>query len=267
MKKCCIFANRDKKKAVEFLEKLKLFLLEKKIEVVESIEEASFSIVIGGDGTLLRASKTIIKNPDIEVIAVNCGTLGFLTEINLEKAIESIEKYLNGEYKIKERKFLSATIKNKHYDILNEIVFYKNNLDINLVKLSVYSNGEFMSNYRGDGLIVCTPTGSTAYSLSAGGPIVTPDVKAMIITPIAAHNLSTRPVVISEDEELRISVDGEKRFANILIDGENITLISSKDEVVIKILGKKLKMVVLNGEEKNHYSILRETLKWGTSLC
>ena len=267
MKKCYIFVNKEKKKAMEFFGKVNLFLKEKKIEVVEKIEEANFAIVIGGDGTLLRASKTIIKNPEIEVFAVNGGNLGFLTEIKLEKAIESIQKYLNGDYKIKERKFLTVNIKNRQYDALNEIVFYKNNVGVNLVKLSVYSNSEFMSNYRGDGLIVCTPTGSTAYSMSAGGPIVSPNVNAIILTPIAAHNLSTRPVVIGEEEELTITVNGEDKFANVLIDGENIDLISCEDNVVIKVLGKKLKMIVLNGEEQNHYSILRETLKWGNSLC
>ena len=267
MKKCYIFVNEDKKIALEFFEEVSLFLSQKKIEIVQDISKATFSIVIGGDGTLLRASKTIIKNSEIEVIAVNCGSLGFLTETNLERAIESIEKYLAGHYRIKERKFLEVIIDKKQYDILNEIVFYKDNLGMNLLELNVYSNGDFMSNYRGDGLIICTPTGSTAYSMSAGGPIVSPGVRAMVLTPIAAHNLATRPVVIGEEEKVTVVVTDKKKKAHVSIDGENIGLISHTSNVKVQFSGKKLNIVLINGEAKNHYFILRETLKWGNSLC
>lgn len=267
MKKCCIFFNEDKVLALKFAKETEEYLITKNVEIIpkESVENADFAVVIGGDGTLLRASKTIISNPNLDVIAVNAGSLGFLTEIRIEEAIKTYDKYLSGKSIIKDRKLLEVTIKDKVYDVLNEAVISKGGVRTKLLRVEIYSNGDFMNRYRADGVIISTPTGSTAYSMAAGGPIVTPGLKAMVITPIAPHNLAARPVVIDGDEVLIAKISDEDRMGYVILDGENCSKIKYNEEIKIRYSDKKIRLVL--PEENNYYTILRETLKWGDNLC
>ncbi|MGL4533704.1 MAG: NAD(+)/NADH kinase [Fusobacteriaceae bacterium] len=267
MKKCCIFFNSDKELAVKFAKETEEYLLTKNVEIIseESIMNANFAIVIGGDGTLLRASKKIISNPNLDVIAVNAGSLGFLTEIRIEEAIKTYDKYLSGISLIKDRKLLEVTIKDKVYNVLNEAVISKGGVRTKLLRVEIYSNGNFMNRYRADGVIVSTPTGSTAYSMAAGGPIVAPGLKAIVITPIAPHNLAARPIVIDGDEVLVAKISDEDRTGYVILDGENCSKIKYNEEIKIRYSDKKIRLVL--PEENNYYNILRETLKWGDNLC
>ncbi|MGL5963632.1 MAG: NAD(+)/NADH kinase [Fusobacteriaceae bacterium] len=267
MKKCCIIYNTEKKVAVDFFRKTKKFLEDKKIEIeeIDKLQLLDFAIVIGGDGTLLRASKILVKNPEIDIIAINAGSLGFLTEISIDDGLQAIERYLKGDYRVKTRRILEIAIKDKIYDALNEVVISKGGVMTKLLRIGVYSDGEYMNTYRADGLIIATPTGSTAYSMAAGGPIVTPGVKALVLTPIAAHNLTARPVVINGDEVLTIKIEDENRIGYAVIDGETCAKIQYKDVVTVAYTGKKIKLVL--PKDLSYYGILRETLKWGDKLC
>ncbi len=266
--KCCIFCNSDKKEATIFNKKLLKFLEEKKVELVseEEIKSANFTIVIGGDGTLLRASKIIKKNKTVPVIAINAGSLGFLTEIRMETAFEAVERFLVGDYETRGRNFLEVKINGKKYDALNEVVIAKSGVNTKLVRIGLYTEGQLINIYRGDGVIIATPTGSTAYSLAAGGPIVCPGVKSLILTPIAPHNLTTRPLVMDGREEMIAKVEeSDDRSGCVIIDGENVGKITKDDEVKIKYSNDKLNLVL--PKNKSYYEVLRETLKWGDNLC
>ena len=265
--KCVIFYNSTKAKAVEIYTDLKNFLKEKKISLLpkEKITEATFAIVIGGDGTLLRASKEIIKNESIPVIAINAGRLGFLTEIKEIEAREICESYLKGDYKIYSRGLLDAKINNETYNILNEVVITTGPLDKKLVSVDIFSDSGKINTYTGDGVIIATPTGSTGYSLSAGGPIVSYYLDAIIITPIAPHNLSTRPIVLSSEEVLYAKVNYNDVSNFLIIDGDFIKKLNVNDKITISYSDKKLNLVL--PKERNYYSILKEKLKWGDNLC
>ncbi len=267
MRKCCIFYNEEKQLAKDFYTKVYAYLIEKNIEIIskEKINQASFAIVIGGDGTLLRASKEIIKNETIHVIAVNAGSLGFLTEIKISNAISVITRYLTGEFRTRSREFLEVKIRDKTYDVLNEVVISKGGVMTKLLRVGIYSNNEYMNTYRADGVILCTPTGSTAYSLAAGGPIVAPSLRGIIITPIAPHNLTARPVIIDGNEELIVKIEDKDRVGYAVLDGETCAKINYDDMVYIKFSGKKLNLVL--PEDLSYYAMLRETLKWGDNLC
>lgn len=270
MKKCVIFYNEDKINATAYNKKIKEFLLKEGVELLskQEIEKADFAVVIGGDGTLLRATQTIIKNKDIIVIAVNAGTLGFLTEIKVEEFFDACKSYLNGEYEFDERGLLEVWINNQKGYALNEVVFSNGGMAKKPVKIGVYTHRGKVNCYKGDGVIVSTPTGSTAYSLSAGGPIVSPYIDAILITPIAPHNLTTRPIVVGTEYPLKIKVEeevGSDKRSLVISDGEFIQKISQKDEIYVKY--SEIKLRLLCSKDRNYYSVLKEKLKWGENLC
>lgn len=267
MKKCCIFHNYDKKLAEKTFLKIWEYLSDRGVEVLEEshIEEVDFAIVIGGDGTFLRASKQIIKNEKIEVIAINAGSLGFLTEIKVEEAFIQIENYFKGEYKIKKRAALEVSVKGRNYTALNEIVISKGGVMTKLLKISVYDNGEYINTYRADGLILATPTGSTAYAMSAGGPIILPELEVFELVPIAPHNLSHRPIIISGTDEVTFVLEEKFRNAYLVIDGDECIEIDGNDRICAKYSGKHIKFIL--PKKMSHYAVLREKLKWGDKLC
>lgn len=265
--KACIISNETKKLALETEEKLKEYFQLKKVEIVskEKLAEAHMVIVIGGDGTLLRAAKDILRLPKaIDVFPVNAGSLGFLTEIKVDEIIETLEEYIGGEYSIEERGVLSVRISGKEYEALNEILISKGGYMEKILKIHVDSLGGYVNDYKSDGLIIATPTGSTAYSLSVGGPIVVPSLKAMILTPIAPHNLTARTIVIDGNEHIKISLS-DHREGYIVIDGESYGKLENNDIIEISYSKKNLRLVL--PKNRSYYSILREKLKWGDNLC
>ncbi|MGL5377876.1 MAG: NAD(+)/NADH kinase [Cetobacterium sp.] len=261
-----IIYNEDKIEAKKLYSEILSFLKTKNIEIIEldEILQANFAVVIGGDGTLLRASKTLIKNSNIDIFAVNAGSLGFLTEIKAEEFQDTFNNYLKGISKKESRQFLEIVINNRKIDVLNEVVISKKTASSKILNISISTDQSKICDYKADGIIIATPTGSTAYSLSAGGPIVMPQIKAIVVTPLAPHNLATRPIIISGDERLIVSLNPEQK-GSIIIDGENELEINKGEEISIYYSNKKINLILTEG--RDYYGILRDKLKWGDNLC
>ncbi|MGL5052737.1 MAG: NAD(+)/NADH kinase [Cetobacterium sp.] len=261
-----IIYNEDKDEAKRLYLELLDFFLVKKIEILPLTEilKADFAVVIGGDGTLLRASKNLIKNEKIDVFAVNAGSLGFLTEIKAEEFEETFNDYLNGIIKRESRQFLELVIRDEKIDVLNEVVISKKMSSSKILNISMSTQNTKICDYKADGIIVATPTGSTAYSLSAGGPIVMPQIKAIVVTPLAPHNLATRPIIISGEERLILNLNPEQK-GSIIVDGENEREIEKGEKISIYYSSKKINLILTKG--RDYYGILRDKLKWGDNLC
>lgn len=266
MKRVCVIYNEDKEAATFFYKKTVDFFVKRGIEVcsIDDVESCRFAVVIGGDGTLLRAGKKLLANKDIVVIAVNMGSLGFLTEIKVQEACVTYERVLKGNYKVEERRVLEVKLAHKTLTAINEVVISKGGPLTKMIRVGVYSNEGLVNNYRADGIILATPTGSTGYSLSAGGPIVKPTLNAMLLTSISPHNLSTRPVVIDGNEEITFLIEDKDRIGYLTVDGEKICMVSPEVNVRVKYSDKTLKLVL--PKERNFYGVLREKLKWGDSI-
>ncbi|MDR3258305.1 MAG: NAD(+)/NADH kinase [Fusobacteriaceae bacterium] len=267
IKRVVIIYNKEKKLAQTiYCDSLKYFL-DKNIEVIpiSEIATANFVVVIGGDGTLLRGFREIIGNENLFVIAINAGNLGFLTEIKHEKMFEIYDDFISENFKWEERHILEIDCNGKKHYALNEVLISKEYAISKIIRTKFSSDGEYMCVYKGDGVIVSTPAGSTAYSMSAGGPIVKSNTKVIIITPFAPHNLNTRPIVIHGDEKIDIEIIDENRKGIILIDGQISETINNSEIIKIKYYEKTLKMII--PRDRNYYSILREKLKWGDNLC
>ena len=261
-----IIYNEDKNEAVKLYHDLKNFFVEKDIEIVPKADilEANFAIVIGGDGTLLRASKTLIRNSKIDVFAVNAGSLGFLTEIKIEEFKPTFNNYLKGRVKKESRQLLEVTIRGEVIDVLNEVVISKKNASSKILNISMCTENTKICDYKADGIIIATPTGSTAYSLSAGGPIVMPQIKAIVVTPLAPHNLATRPIIISGEEKLILTLNPKQKGC-IIIDGEIEKEIENDEKILVSYSQKKINLIL--PENRDYYGILRDKLKWGDNLC
>lgn len=266
MIKICIVHNDNKESAKLISEDIKKYLIDKPIKLIsiKEIAKADFAIIIGGDGTLLRTFQKI-KNKNTKIIAINAGTLGFITEIRKDFYKEILDDVLNANFNIEERYFLKAKIGNKSYEALNEIYLTKDNIKRNIVSSEIYVEDKFLSEFKGDGVILSTPTGSTAYSLSAGGPVVTPDLRVFLITPIAPHNLNTRPLILSGDLSIYLKLSAPSIQAYLTIDGNIHHRISYKDKIEISYSTETLKLII--PKNRNYYEVLREKLKWGESLC
>lgn len=225
----------------------------------------SFDILIsiGGDGTILRAA-TFVHSSGIPILGVNAGRLGFLAKVQKENIESFLQIVLEKKYTISERTLLSLEVNPALSDF--EINFAMNEISINrkdttsMITIETYLNGEYLNSYWADGLIVSTPTGSTGYSLSCGGPIFMPDVKALVITPIAPHNLNARPLVISDDTEIRLKVSGREEQYLVSLDSR-ITSIYNNAELRITKTPFKINMVEIPDE--TFLKTLREKLLWG----
>ncbi len=267
MKKICIIYNESKTEALSFYNESVEYFRQRGYDTCgrEEAHDSDMAVIIGGDGTLLRAVKELLRNDRIFIVAVNMGSLGFLTEIKREEAFDTYASVLAGNYSLEERRFLQVDVRGVRCYGLNEVVISKGGTLSKLIRVGVESNHGYVNTYRADGIIVATPTGSTAYSLSAGGPILKPTLNAMVLTPIAPHNLSTRPIVIDGNEELTLEIEDEDRCGYIAIDGDKALKIGHGDRVKIKYSDKALRLVI--PESRNYYGVLREKLKWGDGLC
>ena len=267
MIKIGIIYNSDKEEAIKIYKELKSYLLSnQKFEVVETKDfiRAEYIVIIGGDGTLLRSFK-ILKNKKVKVIAINSGTLGYLTEIRKDKYREIFENILLGKISIESRHYFKVKINNSSYSALNEVLLTRENIKRNIVATEIYVDNKFLGKFKGDGVIISTPTGSTAYSLSAGGPIITPELKVFLITPIASHNLNTRPIIISGNLKIVLKLVKPSEMGYLNIDGNTHKKIKIEDEIEVSYANDTLKLVI--PEDRNYYNVLREKLKWGENLC
>ena len=222
-----------------------------------------FVVLLGGDGTLLSAARVLARS-DIPVIGVNLGSLGFLTEVTVKELFAAMDAADKGKASIEERAMLDCRIERDgatlvSYDALNEIVVGKNTLS-RLNSFEVNVDGVFVSNYKADGLIISTPTGSTAYSLAAGGPILTPAVEAFVITPVSPHSLTHRPLVVRDSVEIVIVVKAAKEGAFVSFDGQLGKSILEGDVIRCRKLAHKFKLLRF---KSTFFDGLHSKLKWG----
>lgn len=266
MKNAVIIYNKTKEEAFEFYNTSKNYLINKGINILENkeIKKADFMVVIGGDGTLLAASKRVIET-EIPVIAINLGSLGFLTEVKKEEAFQTFDRFLKGEYYSDKRYFLEINLNNEKYYALNDVVLSKGGLNMRMASVNFYANDIYVTNYKADGVIISSPTGSTAYSLSAGGPILTPNLNAIAITPIAPHTLSARPIIVEGGTKLSFESVDKDRELHLILDGQINLTMNEPDTLEIKMSEKFISLV--KPDERDYYQVLREKLKWGDNLC
>ncbi len=216
-------------------------------------------ILIGGDGTFLSVAESAVKS-GIPIAGFNLGTLGFLTELKKESISSSVLKLVRGEFRISERKLLEVDFRGENSMSLNDVVLSKGDI-ARIIKLRLEIDKVEVSEIRADGLIISTPTGSTAYSLSAGGPILAPEVNGVVITPICPHSLTFRPFVVPDSSEIRVTLSSDSDNVVITLDGQKVIPMNPNDTVIVKTGTKKLKMVI--SDELNYFRLLSEKLKWG----
>ena len=221
-------------------------------------------VSVGGDGTILRAI-TFVQDIDIPIIGINTGRLGFLATIQVDGIENAIQDIIDGKYKISERSLLSVETIPENKDItslnfaLNEIAVSRKNTT-SMITVETYLNGEYLTTYWSDGLIVSTPTGSTGYSLSCGGPVITPDAKSFVLTPIAPHNLSARPLIITDSTEIQLKVNGREENHLISLDSRIATL---DNGTVIKVKKAPFKIKMIDLLNESFLDTLRKKMLWG----
>lgn len=227
-------------------------------------EDIDLCIVFGGDGTFLYAAR-VLYGFSVPVIGVNLGRLGFLTEISTEKASSSIEEILKGDYILDSRHMLKSTISDKTKILfqnyaLNDIVV-TNKTVARVIELDCHINDHPLTTYVADGIIISTTTGSSAYSLSVGGPVINPKVKALLICPISPHSLTHRPVVIPEESVITVPLTGEKKGLVVTIDGQVAHTVEKDLLLTVKVSSRPLN--IIHAKSRNYYDILKEKLHWG----
>ena len=220
--------------------------------------EYDFVISIGGDGTILRSANEI-GELSIPIIGLNKGRLGFLANSPVEIIDSIIEKITNSNYRISERTIIQVEFEGKTKNALNEISISRKNTT-SLITIDTKLNDQYLNTYWADGLIISTPTGSTGYSLSCGGPIIMPDSKNLVLTPIAPHNLNARPLVISDNKQIEISINGRENEYFVSADSQ-IFSVNIESKINISKAPYFLKMVEF--EEDSYINTLREKLMWG----
>jgi NAD+ kinase len=234
----------------------------------ELAADVDLVVVLGGDGTLLGMADRIAQaGVDIPILGVNFGSLGFLTEVPLPELYPALEAVLDGTAPEEPRLMLHARAERAgrpfaEHDALNDIVVTRGALS-RIIDLSMTVGEEFVSRFRADGLIVATPTGSTAYNLAAGGPIVHPAVPALVVTPIAPHTLTNRPVVIPAGRAVRVRpvTDGSPLEIFVTVDGQQGFQLEPDDELIVEPSPRCLRLI--RASSRTYFEVLREKLKWG----
>jgi NAD+ kinase len=221
-------------------------------------------IVLGGDGTLLAAAR-LLGNRDVPILPVNLGGLGFLTSVTLNELYPLLEQTLAGQHRVTERMMLQAELVRGGKTIasqraLNDAVITKPDL-ARIMDFDVLVNDQFVGRYRADGLIVSTPTGSTAYSLAAGGPIIYPLLKAFVITPICPHMLTNRPLVVPDDSRVEIDLATTEQPGHLTVDGQIGFQLQRRDRIIITKAPNMIRLV--RPQQKTYFEVLRSKLRWG----
>jgi NAD+ kinase len=230
----------------------------------ELVARCDLLIVLGGDGTLLAAARHA-RTSGVPILAVNLGGLGFLTAVTTEELYPSLELVLKGQHPLDQRKMLQVQVirtggDSVTYHALNDAVLNKGAIS-RMLDFETYVDGLFLNLFNADGLIVSTPTGSTAYCLAAGGPIVSPAVEAFIITPICSHTLTNRPLVVSDRSRIEIVLKTEAESVFLTVDGQVGLALHSGDRIVCELSPSRIDLV--RPVKKEFYEVLRSKLKWG----
>lgn len=278
-----IFPNPTKKNwkkvaedIVEFLHKRKksvaidpAFLARHPVKGVDRgrpLDDSDILISLGGDGTLLNLVKSV-KNYSLPIIGVNLGALGFLTEFTVDSLFEGLDRVLKGDYTIKKRITLRSVVirdgrKTAKHVALNDVVITHQKL-ARLLTITAFFDGTYVTTYQADGLIISTPTGSTAYSLSAGGPIVEPSLDAILLTPICPHTLTNRPIMVPGNRSIRIVLPEPVRDATLTIDGQIGVPLLNGDVIEVKRSPRNVRIVQC--PSTSYFSVLRSKLGWSGS--
>jgi len=238
------------------------------VDLVEIGKLCDLAIVVGGDGNMLGAAR-VLSRFDIAVIGVNRGNLGFLTDLNPESFQGALEQVISGEYR-EEKRFLLEVEVYRHEKLkssnsaVNEAVLHADKV-AHMIEFEAFINNDFVFSQRSDGLIISTPTGSTAYSLSGGGPILTPDINAMALVPMFPHTLSSRPLVVDAQSEIRLklSLNNDDNL-QVSCDSHIVLAVMPGDEIVIKKGDSPLRLV--HPKDYSYYNVLRKKLNWGNPL-
>ena len=231
----------------------------------EISKQADLLIVLGGDGTLLGIAGT--AHPyDVPILAVNLGSLGFLAEVSLDQFYPVLENVLAGNFDVERRMLLNACIwrggkKVEDHNVLNDVVINKG-VVARVINLQVLVDEQYMTSYRADGLIIATPTGSTAYSLSAGGPIIHPSMHTLVLSPICPFTLTNRSILIPDHSVIQVKLAAEYEDVRVTLDGQEGYDMKAND--VLEIQKTKTTLKMIPGPDKNYYQTLRQKLHWGT---
>lgn len=234
------------------------------VQKTQSAGHADVLLVLGGDGTILSAAR-LAGERNIPILGVNMGGLGFLTEVRPENLYSSLDRVFANDFVLDERLMLKTHV-HRHGEtvargvVLNDVVISKGTL-ARMIELKVSIQGQFVTNLRGDGLIVSTPTGSTAYSLSAGGPIINPAVPSLILTPICPHTLTHRPLIVPANVEIEVTLTSKDDGAMATLDGQVGIAMMQGDTALIQASAHRTRLIRF--PEGHYYDVLREKLKWG----
>ena len=281
MKKIGIICKTGRKEPLEILQELLPLLKKKGRETFvdsetaaalgisgytrdEIVSRVDLVLVLGGDGTMLSVSR-LVAEKGIPILGINLGSLGFITEVSRDETFSTVNKMLNGDCAIEERLMLSAAVhregkKLTEYTVLNDVVINKGAV-ARIIDLETNINGSYVTTFKADGLIISTPTGSTAYSLSAGGPILYPTLESIVVTPICSHTLTNRPIVVPDNSRIEIIIKKMSGDVFLTLDGQVGFSLMTGDVIEINKAGYKTKLLV--PLERDYFRVLRTKLKWG----
>jgi NAD+ kinase len=291
MNRIGIIAKRNKPEAANIIHHLVDWFRPRKVEVfienemahllgphalepnVNTIEREAFPsraqmiLVLGGDGTLLSVAR-LVGDHKVPILGVNLGGLGFLTEITLEELYRVLERVIQGDFTTGERVVLSASVIRKgkevaEFTVLNDAVINKGAL-ARIIDMETTINGEYVTTFKSDGVIISTPTGSTAYNLSAGGPIVYPSLHCIILTPICPHTLTNRPIVVPDEVEIRATLKTRQQEVMLTLDGQQGFPLEVED--VVEVKKASVGILLIKSPYRHYFEVLREKLKWGGKI-
>ena len=284
MKKIALFENADKPEAAKYAEEAAALLVKMDMEVYaqqrladifspelskhinvikldEFEKHADWVMSFGGDGTMLAAAHALIKS-NIPIIGFNVGKLGFLAEYSVDNIKESLQELMEGKYRIVDRLVIETEMDGEKLYALNDFVIEKRNSS-RMITVVTYANDHHIADYRADGLIITTPTGSTAYSLTCNGPVLAPAAGVLCLTPISPHSLNLRPVVIPDTNEIRCIVHSPTGEANFVVDGQIVKVLQDNSEVIIKRSDSIIKLIKPLGS--SYYDLLRKKFLWAAN--
>jgi NAD+ kinase len=284
MKKIGIIAKGNKPEAIQVVKELIGWLKDHKVECVvdaaiakavshpaldkqEMAGAVEMVVVLGGDGTLLTAARALHKK-QVPILGVNLGGLGFLTEITLAELYPMLEAILRGEYKTDERMLLEARVWRKEkvvdtFQVLNDVVINKGAL-ARIIELETSVDQAYLTTFRADGLVISTPTGSTGYSLSAGGPIVYPSLQSIIITPICPHTMTNRPIIVPKEATITVTLCSADQEVFLTLDGQVGFKMELRDRVEVKKGEGFVRLI--KSPSRGYFEVLRQKLMWGADI-
>ncbi|MCA1632782.1 MAG: NAD(+)/NADH kinase [Acidobacteria bacterium] len=234
------------------------------LEHSELVKSVDFIVVLGGDGTMIATAR-MVGDHGTPVLGINYGTLGYLADFTHEEMIPALDSILAGTYTLDQRLMLAAEVyrggEKLHHDrVLNDVVISKSAL-ARIIEIETRIDGKFVNCFRADGLIISTPTGSTAYNLSAGGPVIYPSMGAVVITPICPHTLSNRPLVVPDDAEFELTLKTSNEEVGLTLDGQVGMPLEYEDRIVVRKSRTSFNLIQSN--TRNYFDVLRNKLKWG----